>query len=97
MAHKPPSAAHITLEIEIMRRSANSITFKLSALATGMLLSGMALAQFRSQTSVALARIRQVENVIYADAGPAPAPAPAQQATPSIKQVAKKVAKSRRA
>jgi len=60
-------------------------------------LSGVALAQFRSQTSVALARIRQVENVIYADAGPAPAPAPAQQATPSIKQVAKKVAKSRRA
>ncbi|MBX9401378.1 M23 family metallopeptidase [Lysobacter sp. BMK333-48F3] len=40
-------------------------------------LSGMALAQFRTQTSVALARIRQVENIIYADAGPAPAAAPA--------------------
>jgi murein DD-endopeptidase MepM/ murein hydrolase activator NlpD len=31
-------------------------------------LSGAALAQFRQQTSVALARIRKVENIIYADA-----------------------------
>ncbi|RDZ26809.1 M23 family metallopeptidase [Lysobacter silvisoli] len=37
-------------------------------------LSGAALAQFRSQTGVALARIRQVENVIYADAAPGPSP-----------------------
>ena len=36
-------------------------------------LSGAALAQFRAQTSVALARIQEVENIIYADAGPAPA------------------------
>lgn len=35
-------------------------------------LSGAALAQFRAQTSVALARIQEVENIIYADAGPAP-------------------------
>ena len=35
-------------------------------------LSGVALAQFRQQTSVALARIRKVENIIYADAGSAP-------------------------
>jgi murein DD-endopeptidase MepM/ murein hydrolase activator NlpD len=35
-------------------------------------LSGVALAQFRQQTSVALARIRQVENIIYADVGTAP-------------------------
>lgn len=34
-------------------------------------LSGVALAQFRAQTSVALARIQQVENIIYADAGEA--------------------------
>ncbi|UNK48094.1 peptidoglycan DD-metalloendopeptidase family protein [Lysobacter sp. S4-A87] len=38
-------------------------------------LSGAALAQFRTQTSVALARIQKVENIIYADAD-APAPAP---------------------
>ena len=31
-------------------------------------LSGTALAQFRTQTSVALARIQKVENIIYADA-----------------------------
>lgn len=37
-------------------------------------LSGAALAQFRSQTGVALARIRQVENIIYADATPTPNP-----------------------
>jgi murein DD-endopeptidase MepM/ murein hydrolase activator NlpD len=37
-------------------------------------LSGVALAQFRQQTSVALARIREVENIIYADAGTAPKP-----------------------
>jgi murein DD-endopeptidase MepM/ murein hydrolase activator NlpD len=36
-------------------------------------LSGVALAQFRAQTSVALARIQEVENIIYADAGPIPA------------------------
>jgi murein DD-endopeptidase MepM/ murein hydrolase activator NlpD len=30
-------------------------------------LSGTALTQFRQQTSVALARIRKVENIIYAD------------------------------
>lgn len=35
-------------------------------------LSGTALAQFRSQTSVALARIQKVENIIYADATPTP-------------------------
>jgi hypothetical protein len=35
-------------------------------------LSGTALAQFRQQTSVALARIRKVENIIYADADMAP-------------------------
>jgi hypothetical protein len=34
-------------------------------------LSGVALAQFRQQTSVALTRIRKVENIIYADAGTA--------------------------
>src|SRR5688572_23598288 len=39
-------------------------------------LSGAALAQFRAQTGVALARIQKVENIIYADAD-APAPAPA--------------------
>ena len=33
-------------------------------------LNGVALAQFRQQTSVALARIREVENIIYADASP---------------------------
>ncbi|MEG3792329.1 peptidoglycan DD-metalloendopeptidase family protein [Lysobacter sp. CCNWLW3] len=37
-------------------------------------LSGGALAQFRSQTGVALARIRQVENIIYADATPVVSP-----------------------
>lgn len=37
-------------------------------------LSGNALAQFRAQTSVALARIQKVENIIYADASePSPA------------------------
>jgi murein DD-endopeptidase MepM/ murein hydrolase activator NlpD len=35
-------------------------------------LSGVALAQFRQQTSVALARIRKVENIIYADVDPEP-------------------------
>jgi murein DD-endopeptidase MepM/ murein hydrolase activator NlpD len=35
-------------------------------------LQGAALAQFRAQTSTALAKIRRVENVIYADAGTAP-------------------------
>jgi murein DD-endopeptidase MepM/ murein hydrolase activator NlpD len=35
-------------------------------------LSGVALAQFRQQTSVALARIRKVENIIYADADSTP-------------------------
>ena len=35
-------------------------------------LSGTALAQFRQQTAVALARIQKVENIIYADATPAP-------------------------
>lgn len=35
-------------------------------------LHGAALAQFRQQTSVALARIQKVENIIYADAGTAP-------------------------
>ncbi|HMB42312.1 MAG TPA: hypothetical protein VKM00_00375, partial [Luteimonas sp.] len=33
-------------------------------------LGGQALAQFRSQTGTALAKIRSVENVIYADAAP---------------------------
>ncbi|RNF83893.1 peptidoglycan DD-metalloendopeptidase family protein [Montanilutibacter psychrotolerans] len=33
-------------------------------------LSGAALSQFRAQTGVALARIREVEDVIYADAAP---------------------------
>ena len=37
-------------------------------------LSGVALAQFRKQTSVALARIQEVEEIIYADAGNVPAP-----------------------
>ena len=37
-------------------------------------LSGTPLAQFRSQTGVALARIRQVENIIYADATPTVSP-----------------------
>jgi murein DD-endopeptidase MepM/ murein hydrolase activator NlpD len=36
-------------------------------------LSGAALAQFRAQTGTALAKIRRVEDVIYADASPAPA------------------------
>ncbi|MFD0739884.1 peptidoglycan DD-metalloendopeptidase family protein [Lysobacter koreensis] len=35
-------------------------------------LSGTALAQFRSQTRVALARIEKVEDIIYADVSPAP-------------------------
>jgi murein DD-endopeptidase MepM/ murein hydrolase activator NlpD len=35
-------------------------------------LQGAALAQFRTQTGTALAKIRRVENVIYADAAPAP-------------------------
>jgi murein DD-endopeptidase MepM/ murein hydrolase activator NlpD len=35
-------------------------------------LSGVALAQFRAQTGTALAKIRRVEDVIYADAAPAP-------------------------
>ena len=35
-------------------------------------LHGAALAQFRAQTSTALAKIRRVENVIYADAGTLP-------------------------
>ncbi|HEU0305818.1 MAG TPA: M23 family metallopeptidase, partial [Lysobacter sp.] len=35
-------------------------------------LRGPALAQFRQQTSVALARIRKVENIIYADVGNEP-------------------------
>ena len=34
-------------------------------------LSGPALAQFRNQTGTALATIRKVENVIYADVAPA--------------------------
>ena len=38
-------------------------------------LGGSALAQFRSQTSNALARIQSVERVIYAAAAPAPKPA----------------------
>ncbi|MFC3552379.1 peptidoglycan DD-metalloendopeptidase family protein [Lysobacter cavernae] len=38
-------------------------------------LSGAALTQFRAQTSVALARIQKVENIIYADVD-APPPAP---------------------
>ncbi|NUO76533.1 MAG: peptidoglycan DD-metalloendopeptidase family protein [Lysobacter sp.] len=37
-------------------------------------LSGAPLALFRSQTGVALARIRQVENIIYADATPTVSP-----------------------
>ena len=36
-------------------------------------LGGAALAQFRSQTANALARIQSVERVIYADAAPKPA------------------------
>ena len=36
-------------------------------------LNGAALAQFRQQTGVALARIRKVENIIYADVDGAPA------------------------
>ncbi|MGH8080066.1 MAG: M23 family metallopeptidase, partial [Lysobacter sp.] len=55
-------------------------------------LSGMALAQFRQQTGVALARIRQVENIIYADAGPAPA-----ATTTPAKTVAVAKKKTRRA
>jgi hypothetical protein len=35
-------------------------------------LRGAALAQFRAQTSNALAKIRRVEDVIYADATPLP-------------------------
>lgn len=35
-------------------------------------LRGVALAQFRRQTGVALARIREVENIIYADVSPEP-------------------------
>lgn len=37
-------------------------------------LKGPALAQFRQQTAVALARIQKVENIIYAEASPAPKP-----------------------
>ena len=37
-------------------------------------LNGAALAQFRSQTSSALARIQSVEKVIYADADAPPKP-----------------------
>ncbi|SDX79920.1 M23 family metallopeptidase [Lysobacter enzymogenes] len=57
-------------------------------------LSGMALAQFRQQTAVALGRIRQVENIIYADAGPAPGAAPAVAAAATAKTVA--VAKTKK-
>ena len=42
-------------------------------------LTGAALAQFRAQTSRALARIRKVENIIYADVD-APAASAAQGA-----------------
>ena len=42
-------------------------------------LQGAALAQFRAQTSTALAKIRRVEDVIYADAG-TPRPKPAKRA-----------------
>ena len=48
-------------------------------------LSGVALAQFRQQTSVALTRIRKVENIIYADAGPAP-----QKLVAAVKPASKK-------
>jgi murein DD-endopeptidase MepM/ murein hydrolase activator NlpD len=50
-------------------------------------LGGVALAQFRQQTSVALARIREVENIIYADAGTAPK---AQVASATVKKNAPK-------
>jgi murein DD-endopeptidase MepM/ murein hydrolase activator NlpD len=43
-------------------------------------LSGAALAQFRAQTGTALAKIRRVENVIYADASPTPSARPAKKA-----------------
>ncbi len=52
-------------------------------------LSGAALAQFRQQTGVALARIRQVENIIYADAGPAPAAAPAKTVAAAKKKTSR--------
>ena len=43
-----------------------------------------ALAQFRAQTSVALARIQKVENIIYADVDtPAPAPGPQKAKKPA--------------
>ena len=45
-------------------------------------LSGVALAQFRAQTSVALARIQKVENIIYADASE-PSPAARKPAKPA--------------
>ncbi|HJW46006.1 MAG TPA: M23 family metallopeptidase [Lysobacter sp.] len=48
-------------------------------------LSGVALVQFRQQTSVALARIRKVENIIYADVGPAP-----QKLVAAVKPASKK-------
>lgn len=52
-------------------------------------LGGAQLANFRSQTGAALARIREVENVIYADAAPI--------ATPSKKQLAAVAGKGARA
>jgi murein DD-endopeptidase MepM/ murein hydrolase activator NlpD len=46
-------------------------------------LSGAALAQFRAQTSVALARIQKVENIIYADAGDTAPPVAAKAKKPA--------------
>ncbi len=47
-------------------------------------LRGAELAQFRAQTSVALARIQKVENIIYADVdAPAPAPGPRKAKKPA--------------
>ena len=47
-------------------------------------LRGAELAQFRAQTSVALARIQKVENIIYADVDtPAPAPGPQKAKKPA--------------
>jgi hypothetical protein len=43
-------------------------------------LGGASLAQFRAQTSDALARIQRVERVIYAGGAPAPKPAKSKKA-----------------
>jgi murein DD-endopeptidase MepM/ murein hydrolase activator NlpD len=53
-------------------------------------LAGAQLAAYRTYTANALARIRTVENIIYADVDPAPAPATTALATASASKPASK-------